>query len=102
MANQLPADVNLNSPQIQLINEWHEGFKELNVDILAKCLHKDFHRVVYPRSIGQPEQNKEEWIRDITGIMGFATGFEVGYLPTPTPFPQPTIDTLFRQASIPL
>jgi len=89
MATQLPADVNLNSPQITLINEWNEGFKQMDVDILAKCLHKDFRRVVYPRSIGQPEQNKEEWLKEITAIIGFATGFDVGLDPLlfDPPFP---------------
>ena len=80
MPTQLPADVNLDSPQIKLVNEWNKGFMEMNVDILVKCLHKDFHRVVYPLSIGQPVQDRERWIKDITGIMSFATGFEVGDL----------------------
>ena len=87
MAAQLPADTNLDSPQIHLMREWHKGFVEKNVDLLAKCVTKDFRRVVYPLSIGQPEQNKEQWLRDITGIMAFATGFEVGYLATQIPFP---------------
>jgi len=52
----------------------------MNVDILAKCLHKDFRRVIYPRSMGLSAQNKEEWVRHITGVMSLATAFEVGYL----------------------
>ena len=80
MPTQLPADVNLDSPQIKLINEWNRGFMEKNADILANCVHKDFHRVVLPRSMGQPAQNKEEWIKDITAIISFATEFDVGYL----------------------
>src|SRR5258706_11275258 len=81
MPFKLPADTDLNSPQIKLISEWNEGFLQLNVDTLAKHVHKDFRRVVYPRSIGHPEQNKEEWIQEITGVIGFTTGFDVGENP---------------------
>lgn len=74
MPIQLPADANLSSPQIKLVNDWSEGFLEMNVEILGKPLHKDFRRLVYPRSLGEPEQNKEEWLKEITGIIGFGIG----------------------------
>ena len=71
MPIQLPADANLSSSQIKLISDWNGGFLEMNVEILGKHLHKDFRRLVYPRSLGEPEQNKEEWLKEITGIMSF-------------------------------
>ena len=81
MPTTLPADANLNSPQIKLINEWNEGFSALNVDLLVKPLHKDFRRVVYPKSIGNSEQNKDEWIQELTVMFGFATEIDVRYAP---------------------
>ena len=81
MSFKLPADTDLSSPQIKLLVEWNEGFQQLNADLLGKLVHKDFRRVVYPRSIGHPEQNKEEWLQEITGIIGFTTGFDVGEIP---------------------
>ena len=81
MPLQLPADTNLSSPQIKLITEWHEAFLQRNVDTAVKPLHKDFRRVVYPRSMGFPEQNKDEWLKELTGILGLATGFDVGHTP---------------------
>ena len=88
MPIKLPADINPSSPQFQLINEWNDGFATLNVELLAKPLHKDFRRVIHPKSIGLPEQNKEDWIKEITGILSFATGFDVRYaLATRTRFP---------------
>ena len=81
MPIQLPADTDLNSPQIKLITEWNEGHLQRNVDILVKHAHKDFRRVIYPRSMGYPEQNKEEWLKEIRGIFGFATGLDVGHTP---------------------
>ena len=79
MPIQLPAGTNLSSPQIRLVNEWNEGLSSLDVELLSKPLHKDFRHVVYPKSIGDPEQNKEGWIKDFTGFMGLATGFDVRY-----------------------
>jgi len=70
----LPGD----SPQIKLINESFGALKEMNLDVLKKCIHKDFRRVVYPLSLGLPEQTKEETINLVAGLMSFATAFEVG------------------------
>ena len=82
MPIQLPADTDLSSPQIKLITEWNEGFLQRNVDLLVKHMHKDFRRVAYPRSMGIPEQNKEEWLTEITGMLGLATGANVGHTPS--------------------
>jgi hypothetical protein len=81
MPAELPAGTNLSSPQIKLITEFHEAFKERNVENIGKYMHKDFRRSVYPRSIGQPEQNKEEWLKELSVGFGFGTGFDVGHTP---------------------
>ena len=85
MSFKLPADTNLNSPQIKLLIDWNQGFQQLNADILAKHVHKDFRRVIYPRSIGHPEQNKEQWLQEIKTIIGFTTGFDVSEIPCSLP-----------------
>ena len=74
---------NSNSPQIQLFNELNLGFKERSVDLLGKPLHKDFRRCTYPRSLNQPDQNKDEWLKHFGGIIAVITSFEVGQ---PLPF----------------
>jgi hypothetical protein len=81
MPSQLPAGTNLSSPQIKLINDWYDGLSEMNVEIIGKHLHKDYRRSIYPRSIGQPEQNKEEALKEASGVFGFATGLNVGHTP---------------------
>ena len=98
MSLHLPADTDLSSPQIKLITEWNEAFLQRNVDMAVKPLHKDFRRVVYPRSMGHPEQNKDEWLEEITGIFGLATGFDVGHIPCYSNF----LNLLCRRPSIPL
>jgi hypothetical protein len=81
MPSQLPAGTNLSSPQIKLVDDWCEGFAEMNVEIMGKHLHKDFRRSVYPRSIGDPEQSKEELLKDMSAMVGFSTGWDVGHTP---------------------
>jgi len=50
------------SPQIQLMYEWNRGFETKDLGLIAKALHKDYRHISYPRSLGLPEQNKEEWL----------------------------------------
>lgn len=67
------------TPQVKLVEEWHRGFNERNLDLLAKPLHKDFRRYTYPQSIGQAVQTKEEWLERFAGVIKFSTDFEVSY-----------------------
>ena len=59
------------------------------MDVLGKHLHKDFRRSVYPRSLGLPQQNNEEWLKEVGGVMGFATGFNVGQTACCSNLPSP-------------
>jgi len=81
MPSQLPAGTNLSSPQIKLINDWNDAFTERNMEVFVSYLHKDFRRSVYPRSLGQPEQNREEALKELSGLLGFVTGIDVGHTP---------------------
>ena len=81
MPSQLPAGTDLSSPQIKLLSSWNDGFTELNVGSAGSHIHKDFRRSIYPRSLGQPEQSKEDLLKEISGWIGFTTGFSVGYTP---------------------
>ncbi|KAF9782946.1 hypothetical protein BJ322DRAFT_1022463 [Thelephora terrestris] len=48
------------SPQIELLKSFIEGFKTIDIDRIAKTLHKDHRRITYPKSLGVSEQTKEE------------------------------------------
>ncbi len=79
MPFQLPADVNLNSPQIKLISDWNEGYNQLNVEILEELMHKDFRYLVYPQTIGELETSKEVWIEAVAKLFGYLIEVDVGY-----------------------
>ena len=67
------------SPQIKVLNEWLRGLQTRDMDLIAKCLHKDFRNTVHPQSLGKPERTKEEWLEDLVGLLNLWTKREVNY-----------------------
>ena len=65
------------SPQLQLVNEFSRGFFEGDVNLLAKNLHKDFRRVIHPKSLGARDLTKEEWLNNMKEIVTFTTELKV-------------------------
>jgi len=68
------------SAQVKFIYEWGQGFEKRDLDLIAKHLHKDYRHTHYPRSLGQPEQNKEQWLAQFKSILGLMTESEVSYI----------------------
>ena len=73
MANQESS----NSPQVNLIQEWGQGFHQRDLSLLEKALHKDFHYITYPRSLGRPDRTKEEWLEQFGGVLKLWTAAPV-------------------------
>ena len=83
------SNISTESPQRKLVNEFFEGLMDMNIEIVAKHLHKDFRRFTYPRSLNKPEQNREEWLRHFEEIIRDTTDVKVSYTNYPqTFFPQ--------------
>ncbi|KAF9782948.1 hypothetical protein BJ322DRAFT_1073534, partial [Thelephora terrestris] len=57
------------SPQLKLMHSFIEGFKNRDLDQIAKLLHKDHRRITYPRSLGKPEQTKEEYLQHTAEVL---------------------------------
>ena len=68
------------SPQVQLIRSFCEGFKKRDMGHIANCLHKDHRRITYPRSLGKPEQTKEEYIKNTGEVMSLWIDSEASYV----------------------
>ena len=77
MSSQPPAGI---TPQIKLINDWHDALSARNIEPVAKCMHKDFRRSVYPRNLGLPEQNGEDALNELSALLDFVTGIDVGHI----------------------
>jgi len=50
--------------------DWAEAFKKGDVDLIASAVHKDYRHSSYPRSIGKPERNREEWLEHMRAVHG--------------------------------
>jgi len=72
-----------NSPQVKLMHGWGQGFKKRDLDLIAKCLHKDYRHTTYPRSLNKPEQTREEWLQQFAGIISLWTDLEASYIGRP-------------------
>ena len=68
------------SPQSKLIQEWAQTFRAKDIDRIAKILHKDYRYITYPRSLGRPEQTREEWLEHIAGAFSIRSQEDVGHV----------------------
>ena len=59
------------------MRDWAEAFKKKDLDFIAKTLHKDYRHTIYPRSIGRPDQTREEWLEHIIPFLNLWDDFEV-------------------------
>jgi hypothetical protein len=76
---------NSDSPQFELLQQCGRGFHTGNPDLIAKALHKDYRYVSYPRSLGRPEQTKEERLEEFVGIISIlVSGAEVSCIGCPS------------------
>ena len=90
------------SPQVELFYSLAEAYKRKDVNFIAKNLHKDFRRIGYPRSLGKPEQNADEWLKETAEMMNIWTGDSKAShassysnsLPSTEPLPQVDIHSL--------
>ena len=67
------------SPQVKLMHEWGQGFKQRDLGHIAKTLRKDYRHTTYPRSLDRPEQTREEWLEQFAGIISLWTDLEVSH-----------------------
>jgi hypothetical protein len=67
------------SPQVKLMYELDSGFTRRDLDIIAKQLHKDYRHITHPRSLGMPEQSREEWLKHFAWVMSLWTENVVSY-----------------------
>lgn len=62
------------SLQLKLFYELARAFQTGDVALIAKHVHKDHRRTIYPRSLGRPELTGEQWLQNISEQMSLWTG----------------------------
>ena len=61
--------------QVKLVNECIQSVNEMNWNNVGRYLHKDFQRVLHPKSLGVPTQKKEAFLKHYSEL---GTGYGVG------------------------
>ena len=62
------------SSQVKFIlGEWRQAFEKRDIDLIAKHLHKDYRHTSYPRSLGEPDQTREQWLEQFGEFLGLLT-----------------------------
>ena len=72
------------SPEVQLIYEWRRAFEERDITLLASVLHDDFRHVIYPKSIHQKTQTKDEFVDQLAEVFPTWTKLEVSCFSCPS------------------
>jgi hypothetical protein len=68
-------------PQLELVRSYLKAFENGDIGRIGKSLHKDYHRAIYPRSIGRPVQAKEEYIKHLEEVVSrWNDGSKVSYV----------------------
>lgn len=67
------------SPQLELVRSFLLGFEKRDVDLIENALHKDYRRITHPRSVGKPEQTKEEYVQHTRELISLWTEMEASY-----------------------
>ncbi|KAG6375878.1 hypothetical protein JVT61DRAFT_2743 [Boletus reticuloceps] len=64
------------SPQVELFKELDRAAHAKDLSLLAKPLHKDFHHVIHPRSLGKLPINRDEWLSTMAETWSAPMQFE--------------------------
>jgi hypothetical protein len=89
------------SPQLKLMHSFIEGFKNRDLDQIAKLLHKDHRRITYPRSLGKPEQTKEEYLQHSAELVKLWVDSDVSCTRDRHSNPLPQLNRPHSRSSIP-
>lgn len=67
------------SSQVKLMHEWGHGFVKMDVNIVAKHLHKDYRHIRYPKSLGLPDETRAEYLQNMAKVISIWIDNEVNY-----------------------
>ncbi|KIJ51378.1 hypothetical protein M422DRAFT_158316 [Sphaerobolus stellatus SS14] len=65
------------SPQLQVVLQWLDAWKTLNVDNVLPTLADDYKHQVLPKSLGRPMLNREEFTQNYRAVLPLYSYFEV-------------------------
>jgi len=69
--------IDVSTPQLKATQKWIEAYAAIDLGKINVVTSKNYKHQTLPKSIGLPEETKEEYIRRLTGTLPLFTKFEV-------------------------
>jgi len=66
-----------NSPQLKAAHDWIDAYLTRDIDRIGAVASRDYTHQTLPKSIGLPEERREEYIKRCGGLLPTFTNFEV-------------------------
>ena len=71
------ATVDASTPQLKVVQKWIDAYVSLDINNLNTVFSKDYKHQTLPKSMGIPEETKDEYIKRYGGVLPLFTKFEV-------------------------
>lgn len=69
--------IDTSTPQLKAAQKWIDAYIALDMDVIDNLLPKCYKHQVFPKSIGLPEEMKEEYIQRLGGLVAALTESKV-------------------------
>ena len=71
------ATVDASTPQLKVVQKWIDAYVSLDISNLDTVFSKDYKHQTLPKSMGIPEETKDEYTKRYGGVLPLFTKFEV-------------------------
>lgn len=69
--------IDTSTPQLRVTQKWIDAYVAIDLDKINAVTSKNYKHQTLPKSIGLPEETKEEYTQRLTGMLPLFTKFEV-------------------------
>ena len=69
--------IDVSTPQLKVTQKWIDAYVAIDLDKINAVTSKNYKHQTLPKSIGLPEETKEEYTRRLAGMLPLFTKFEV-------------------------
>ena len=70
-------NIEATTPQLKVFQKWIDAFSSLDITEIDPILSKNYIYETFPKSIGLPDETKEEFIKRYKGTLTLFTKIEV-------------------------
>lgn len=69
--------IDASTPQLEVVQKWFDAYISLDINRINALLSKNYKHQTSPKSVGLPEETKEEYIKRLGGMLPVFIKFDV-------------------------